>query len=275
MDGIRKIGIVGLGAMGRPMARHMLAAGFSVAGCDPNHAAQDRAASLGVSVKPTPAAVATASECVMVVVGFNSDVERVFFAEGGLMEAARPGLIVAVGSTISPSYARELAERTHGAGVILIDMPLTRGEEAAEAGKMLVLGGGDEAAFEKCRPAMETFASNIFHLGPFSAGQVAKMTNNMILWACIAANDEALRLAETLGVDEARLREALGHSSAQNWAMDLQVQKKPMPWAEKDMFIAMQEADNLRMPLPLAMHVRELIKDFKLRHDYPTPKAPK
>ena len=114
----------------------------------------------------------------------------------------------------------------------------------------------------------------MFYLGPFGSGQIAKMTNNMILWACIAANDEALRLAGSLGVDEQRLREALGQSSAQNWAMDTQIQSNPMPWAEKDMMIAMSEADNLRMPLPLAVHVRELIKDFKLRHNYPTPKAP-
>lgn len=270
----KKIGIVGLGAMGRPMARHLLAAGFSVAGCDPQKEAQAKAAALGVSVQSSPADVARASDMVMIVVGFDADVERVFFSSGGLMEAAREGLVIGVGSTISPSYARALAERTAGTGITLLDMPLTRGEAAAEAGHMLVLGGGDEATFENCRPAFDTFASNVFYLGPFGSGQIAKMTNNMILWACIAANDEALRLAGSLGVDEGRLREALGHSSAQNWAMDTQIQSNPMPWAEKDMMIAMSEADNLRMPLPLAVHVRELIKDFKLRHNYPTPKAP-
>ncbi len=275
MSTLKTIGIVGLGAMGRPMARHLMAAGYSVSGCDPQTQAQEKASALGVGVRATPAEVARNSDCVMVVVGFDADVERVFFASGGLMEAAREGLIIAIGSTISPSYARELAGRTQGSGIILIDMPLTRGEAAAEAGKMLVLGGGDKAAFERCHPALETFASDVFYLGPFSAGQVAKMTNNMILWACIAANDEAIRLADGLGVDTGVLIEALSHSSAQNWAMSTQIQKNPMPWAEKDMVIAMSEADNLRMPLPLAGHVRELIKDFKLRHNYPTPRTPK
>lgn len=271
----RNIGIIGLGAMGRPMARHLMAAGFSLSGCDPMKEAQDKAAAIGVCLKPTPAEVARAADFVMIVVGFDSDVERVFFADGGLMEAARKDLIIGVGSTISPSYARELAARTAGSGIVLLDMPLTRGEAAAEAGKMLVLGGGDKAVFENCRPALETFASDVFHLGPFSAGQVAKMTNNMILWACIAANDESIRLAQSLGVDTEVLIEALSHSSAQNWAMSTQIQTNPMPWAEKDMVIAMGEADNLRMPIPLALHVRELIKDFKLRHNYPTPKVPK
>lgn len=275
MDTPKNIGIIGLGAMGRPMARHLMAAGFAVAGYDPQKQACDQAAKLGVSIKPSAAEAARASDFVMIAVGFDSDVERVLFGTGGLMEAARAGLVIGVGSTISPSYARELARRTAETGIILLDMPLTRGEAAAQAGQMLVLGGGDEPTFERCRPALETFASNVFYLGAFGAGQVAKMANNMILWACIAANDEALRLAGSLGVNEQRLREALGQSSAQNWAMDLQVQKHPMPWAEKDMMIALGEADELRMPLPMAVHVRELIKEFKLRHDYPTPKVPK
>ena len=275
MTDLNNIGIVGLGAMGRPMARHLIAAGFAVRGCDPQPAAQDKAAALGVAIKANPAEVARASDYVMVVVGFDSDVERAFFGESGLVAAAREGLIVGVGSTISPSYAQELAERTQGSGLVLMDMPLTRGEAAAEAGQMLVLGGGDRDTFERCRPALQTFASDVFYLGPFGSGQVAKMANNMILWACIAANDEAIRLAGGLGVDTRALIEALTHSSAQNWAMTTQIQKNPMPWAEKDMVIALAEADNLRMPLPLAVHVRELIKDFKLRHNYPTPKSPK
>lgn len=275
MRDIKTIGIIGLGAMGRPMARHLMAAGFTVCGSDRQDEARSKGAALGVQILAAPADVARQADCVMIVVGFDSDVERVFFAPDGLMESARDGLIVGVGSTISPSYARELAERTKGSGLILLDMALTRGEAAAEAGKMLVLGGGDRQAFDRCRPALQTFASDIFHLGPFSAGQVAKMTNNMILWACIAANDEAIRLAEGLGMDTAALIEALSHSSAQNWAMSTQIQTNPMPWAEKDMVIAMIEADNLRMPLPLAGHVRELIKAFKLRHGYPTPKIPK
>lgn len=275
MSEIKRIGIIGLGAMGRPMARHLLTAGYSVSGFDPSEQAREKAAELGVDVRANPAEVAKAGDCVMIVVGFDSDVERVFFSDGGLLEAARPGLIVGVGSTISPSFAKEIEERTAGSGIILIDMPLTRGEAAAEAGKMLVLGGGDEETFESCRPVLATFASDIFHLGPFGSGQVGKMTNNMILWACIAAYDEALGLAESLGVDKERIREALNHSSAQNWAMSSRIETNPMPWAEKDMIIALSEADNVRKSIPLALHVRELIKDFKVRHNYPTPKVPK
>jgi 3-hydroxyisobutyrate dehydrogenase-like beta-hydroxyacid dehydrogenase len=275
MSDIKRVGLIGLGAMGRPMARHLIDRGFEVCGYDPADAAQQKAMLLGVPLESSPADVARDSEIVIVVVGFDADVEKVFFAKGGLMEAARPGLIVAIGSTIAPSYARELAERVEGSGLVLIDMPLTRGEWAAEAAQMLVLGGGEEHAFERCKPVFATFASDVFHLGPFGAGQVGKMVNNMMLWACMSATDEGLRLADKMGVDREKLRHALGHSSAQNWSMTTRAEEKPTPWAEKDMLIAMQEADNVRMPLPLSGVVRELIKDFKVRMNYPTPKVPK
>jgi len=275
MNRIERVGLAGLGAMGRPMARHLRDKGFAVRGYDPAAGAQEKALLLGLPLETSPAAVARESDLVLVAVGFDADVERVFFAPGGLMEAARPGLIVAVCSTIAPSYARELAGRTAQSGIVLIDAPLTRGEGAAEAGQMLVLGGGDEAAFAQCKPVFSTFASDIFHLGPFGAGQTGKMVNNMILWACMAASDEGLRLGEKMGVGPEIMRHALGHSSAQNWSMTTRAEEKPTPWAEKDMMIAMAEADAVRMSVPVAGLVREAIKEFKIRRGYPTPKVPR
>ena len=269
----KRIGIVGLGAMGRPMARHLLAKGFSVAGSDLSGAARDAAASLGVSIAPNPKALAAASDAVLVVVGFDAEIERVVFGADGVAAAARPGLILAIGSTIAPSYARRLAERLAGSGLILIDMALTRGEPFAETGTMLILGGGDACAFEACRPVFSAFASDIFNLGPFGAGQVGKMVNNSILWACMAANDEGLRLGEALGVDQETMRAALVHSSAENFALSARADARPTPWAEKDMAIVLKEADGAGMSLPLAGLVREQIKAFKRRKGYPTPKA--
>jgi 3-hydroxyisobutyrate dehydrogenase-like beta-hydroxyacid dehydrogenase len=268
---MQKIGIIGLGAMGRPMARHLIAKGFTVCGHDPSAAACAQAAALGVTVVASAAEVARSSELVLIVVGFDAQVEQVFFAEQGLLAGARPGLIVAMGSTISPSYARRLAERTKSSGLILLDMALTRGEPAAEAGEMLILGGGDKVVFEACRPVFSTFASDIFNLGPFGAGQVGKMVNNLILWACMTANDEGLRLGEALGVDQETMRAALVHSSAQNWSMSARAESRPTPWAEKDMTIVLHEADAARLSLPLCGLVKEVIKDFKRRRGYPTP----
>jgi len=265
MDAIRSVGIVGLGKMGAPMARHLLAAKFTVTGCDPSAAARSEAARLGVRVVDSAQQVAEASDLVLVVVGFEREVDAAVFGERGIAAAAQPGLVVALGSTVAPRYARQLAERLAKKRMVLLDIPLARGEAAAVAGKLLVFGAGEEASFERCRPAFRAFASDIFQLGPAGAGQVGKMVNNLILWACTSANDEGLRLGEALGVDPARLREALHHSSAQNWAMDQRAELSGMPWAEKDMSIVLHEADLARLSLPLCGSIKETIKGLKIR----------
>ena len=251
--------------MGAPMARHLLAAKFTVTGCDPSEPARREAARLGVRVVDSAREVAEVSDLVLIVVGFDREVEAAVFGDRGIAHAARTGLIVALGSTVAPRYAKELAERLAKQRMVLLDIPLARGEAAAIAGKLLVFGAGDVASFERCRPAFRAFASDIFHLGPAGAGQVGKMVNNLILWACTSANDEGLRLGEALGVDPARLREALHHSSAQNWAMDQRADLSGMPWAEKDMSIVLQEADLARLSLPLCGSIKETIKGLKIR----------
>jgi 3-hydroxyisobutyrate dehydrogenase-like beta-hydroxyacid dehydrogenase len=273
MAAISKIGILGLGKMGAPIAQHLLAQGFGVVGYDPLDAARRTAQSLGVSVFDSPRDVARASELVIIVVGFDHEVEAVIFGANGIVEAARRGLIVALGSTVAPRYARRLAERLSEKGIVLLDIPLARGEAAARAGKLLIYGAGDEASFEACRPAFSAFAADIFHLGSAGAGQVGKMVNNLILWACIVANDEGLRLGEALGVDPARLQVALHHGSAQNWAMDHSAERSGMPWAEKDMSIVLHEADLARLSLPLCGSVKETIKGLKIRMGLDMPRG--
>ena len=265
MSAIHKIGIVGLGKMGTPMAKHLLARGFKVAGYDPADEARRNALSLGVSVLDSPGEVARASDLAIVVVGFDHEVEAAVFGQGGIAEDARRGQIVALASTVAPRYAKRLAERLGTQGIVLLDIPVARGEAAAVAGKLLIFGAGEEAAFEACRLAFSAFASDIFHLGAAGAGQTAKMVNNLILWACTAANDEGLRLGEALGVDADRMLAALHHASAQNWAMDQRADLSGMPWAEKDMNIVLQEADLARLSLPLCGSVKETIKGLKIR----------
>ena len=263
--------MLGLGKMGAPMARHLVAKGYSVSGYDPHEPARRAAAAHGVAVRESARDVAAASELVIIVVGFDHEVETVMYGPQGIMEAARPDLIVAIGSTVAPHYAKRLAQRAGERGVVVLDAPLARGEAAALAGKLLVFGGGDEATFAACRPAFGAFASDIFHLGAAGAGQVGKMVNNLILWACTCANDEGLRLGEALGVEADKLREALHHASAQNWAMDQRSDRSGMPWAEKDMSIVLHEADLARLSLPLSGTVKETIKGLKIRLGYGLP----
>ena len=273
MSAIRKVGILGLGKMGAPMAQHLMAKGYNVAGYDPVDAARRYAGALGVSVLDTPREVARASDMVIVVVGFDHELEAALFGASGVMEAARPGLIVAIGSTVAPRYAAKLAERLREQKVVLLDIPLARGERAAKEGKLLIFGAGEEKAFEACRPAFSAFASDVFHLGAAGAGQVGKMVNNLILWACTSANDEGLRLGEALGVNADKLRAALHHSSAQNWSMDQRSDLSGMPWAEKDMSIVLHEADLARLSLPLCGTVKETIKGLKIRLGYGLPQG--
>jgi 3-hydroxyisobutyrate dehydrogenase-like beta-hydroxyacid dehydrogenase len=268
---VRRVGIVGLGKMGHPMARHLQRAGFEVTAYDIDERAREQAAHSGIAIAADPRAVAERSDFVIVVVGFDKEAETVVLGGDGIAAASRPGLIVGIASTVAPRTMERLAARLVGTGIILLDMPLTRGEPAAEAGRLLVMVGGEAEAFATCRPALTSFADSIFHLGDLGAGQVGKMVNNLILWSCISANHEGLELARRLGVDEERLRAALLKSSAANWALETRPETMPMPWAEKDMRIALGEADRLRLSVPLCGVVTEVVKSVKLARGWPTP----
>jgi 3-hydroxyisobutyrate dehydrogenase-like beta-hydroxyacid dehydrogenase len=221
----------------------------------------------------SPKALAGESDFVIVVVGFDAEAEAVVLGADGIAAAAWPGLIVGIASTVAPRTMQRIASKLDGTGIVLLDMPITRGEPAAEAGTMLTMVGGDAVAFESCRPALQTFASSIHHVGDLGAGQVGKMVNNLILWACISANHEGLNLARKLGADPERLRTALIDSSAGNWALQTRIEEQPMPWAEKDMRIVLSEADRLRVSLPLCGVVTEVVKTVKYEKGWPTPAA--
>ena len=268
---VKRVGIVGLGKMGLPMARHLRKAGFEVSACDIDTAAQAQAKSAGITVVASPGQVAANSDFVIVVVGFDSEAEAVVLGAGGISASARPGLMVGIASTVAPRTMAKIAGKLAGSGVTLLDMPITRGEGAAEAGKLLVMVGGDAEAFAACKPALQSFANSIYHVGDLGAGQTGKMVNNLILWACISANHEGFKLAEKLGVDKERLREALLDSSASNWALETQPEKQPMPWAEKDMRIVLSEADRLRLSVPLCGVITEVVKGVKFERGWPTP----
>ena len=262
--------------MGLPIARHLLKKRFTVIGCDVNPAALKKARALGARTAKTPSDVAANSDLVIVLVGFDSEVDLALFGAEGIVAGAKPGLIVAVSSTVAPAYMRGLPERMNGPKIAFVDAPLCRGEPAAESGTLLVMGGGDKAAFEACRPVFSAFSNAVHYLGKLGSGQVGKMVNNLILWGCSAVNHEGLKLASSLGLDEELLRKALLQSSAQNWALEMWRNFGLMPWAEKDMTIVLQEADEARISLPVCGTVKEVVKGIKIERGYPMPKsAPK
>jgi 3-hydroxyisobutyrate dehydrogenase-like beta-hydroxyacid dehydrogenase len=272
---INRVGVIGLGKMGLPMTRHLLAKGHQVSAFDVDRGAVSRAAQLGAKACAMPRDVAAASELVIIVVGFDHEVMQVVYGDDGVLAGAGADAVIAVASTVLPETVRKIAAdaRRRGPRLAVLDMPLCRGEAAADTGNLLVLAGGDAATFERCRTALTAFASDSFLIGEVGAGQVGKLVNNLLLWTCICGNYEALKLAERLGVDGEVLRKALVKSSANNWALETWQQARPMPWAEKDMAIVMQQADSVRLPLPLAGVVREVIKAIKIEKGERTPVA--
>jgi 3-hydroxyisobutyrate dehydrogenase-like beta-hydroxyacid dehydrogenase len=272
---IRTVGIIGLGKMGLPMARLLRERDFAITGYDVALPALKAASGIGVAPVNSPKAVAAASDLVIVAVGFDSEVESVIFGDNGALAGASDGAVIAIASTAAPQTMRKLARRCASRpAVSLLDIPLCRGEQAAERGKLLIMGGGDKDVFDACRPVFAAFADAVFHLGPLGSGQVGKMVNNLILWACISANDEGLKLGNKLGVERDALREALVASSASNWALASRIEEQPMPWAEKDMSIVLKEADRLRMSVPLCGVVKEVVKTVKFERNWPTPREP-
>src|SRR5947207_7152387 len=234
-EAIKTVGMIGLGKMGNPMARLLASKGFATVGYDPSAAACKASAAHKVEIAASPSALAAKCDLVIVVAAFEHQVEDALFGKAGVVAGARKGTIIGIASTISPQGMRDIGRRLSENGLVPLDIPLCRGEPFAEAGDLLIIGGGDKAAFERCRPAFSTFATSIYHLGGVGAGQVGKMVNNLILWACISANHEGLKLGEKLGVERKAMREMLLDSSGQNWALGSGAGDRPMPWAEKDM----------------------------------------
>jgi 3-hydroxyisobutyrate dehydrogenase-like beta-hydroxyacid dehydrogenase len=227
---IKTVGVIGLGKMGEPIARHLVGKSFTVYGCDIDAAAnrrKERRPRRRVSGGGSPVERSGHRPH-----GFRKTSRGGAVRRHRVVTAAQNGQIVAVAATISPTAMRGIGERLRQKGLVALDIPICRGEPAAEAGKLLVVGGGDAAAFERCRPAMSTFADAIHYLGPIGCGQVGKMVNNLILWACISANYEGLKIGEKLGVDREAMRTMLLDSSGQNWPLQTRIDQWPMPWAE-------------------------------------------
>jgi len=270
---ICNVGVVGLGAMGGQLARHLCEAGFVVTGHDVRDEAMESAEQSGVDRAASLSDIAARSDLVIIGVGFDSEVETVIFGDDALLSGARPGTVIAIASTAAPTTMKKIVARADRPDLTFLDIPMCRGEQAAIDGKLLIMGGGDAAAFDACRPAFETFSNSIHYLGELGAGQVGKLVNNLILWACISANYEGLKLAESLDVDAGPLVTALLDSSAHNWAMASGVGALPMPWAEKDMTIVLQEADEARVSLPLSGTIKEVIKGIKIELGQDMPKV--
>lgn len=260
-----RVGVVGLGKMGRPVAQRLAECGFDVVGHDTRPGADQGCRDDGIAFVRSAREVAARSDATLVLVGSDEEVlSTVTDAELGVLAGAVSGHVVLLGSTVAPATSTTLGRLAAPHGVEVLDAALCRGEAPARDGALLVLAGGPEDVFQRWRHVLDAIGSDVHRIGALGAGQVAKMVNNYLLWLTVVGNYEGLRLAARMGVDLTALRAALLQSSGANWALETWERPRPMPWAEADMAIVMDCADQHRLPMAAAGTVRELIKAIKL-----------
>jgi 3-hydroxyisobutyrate dehydrogenase-like beta-hydroxyacid dehydrogenase len=214
-----RIGFIGLGLMGRPMARRIIEAGFETTLWARRPSTVEQFADTTAKVAASPAELAAASDLVCVCVVADADVEEVVAGEQGVLSGLAPGGIIAVHSTVHPDTCRRLAEMARPHGVTVIDAPVSGGEPAVAQGRLLVMAGGDESTVDRCRPVFATFSDRIVHLGELGAGQVTKLLNNVLFTAHLGTAAGALALGQALGVDPVRLAEVVVHGSGNSFAL--------------------------------------------------------
>jgi len=214
-----RVGFIGLGSQGGPMARRIIEAGYSTTLWARRPVSLEPFADAPARIAGSPAELAAASDLVCLCVVNDADVEQVITGENGVLAGLGEGSIVAVHSTVHPETCRRLATPAAAQGVSLIDAPVSGGGMAAAEGRLLVMVGGDAQAVERCRPVFASYGDPIVHLGPVGAGQVTKLLNNVLFTANLATAASTLALCKELDVDPQRLADVIYHGTASSFAL--------------------------------------------------------
>jgi 2-hydroxy-3-oxopropionate reductase len=206
-----KIGFIGLGVMGKPMAGHLLKAGHTLTVHNRSRGAVDELAAAGATAASSPADVAKASTIVITMLPDTPDVERVLTGPGGVIEAMQRGTVVIDMSSISPSATERMAKAVADKGGSMLDAPVSGGEIGAINAALSIMVGGDEATFHKVKPVLDKMGNpeRVVYIGRSGAGQICKVCNQIAIGGALAGVSEAFALAKKAGVDAARVRQAL------------------------------------------------------------------
>ena len=214
-----KIGFIGLGNMGGPMAANLVKAGHEVTGFDLSRPALDMLAKAGGKPATTVAAAAADAEIIITMLPAGPHVRLVYAGEGGVLGAANKDTLLIDSSTIDVDTARAVTEAASKRGFDMLDAPVSGGVGGAVAGTLTFMVGGSATGFDRARPVLESMGKTIVHAGPSGNGQAAKICNNMILGVSMIAVCEAFALADRLGLDRQRLFDISSKSSGQCWSM--------------------------------------------------------
>jgi 2-hydroxy-3-oxopropionate reductase len=266
------VGFIGLGIMGKPMARNLLKAGYTLVTHNRSRGAVDELAKEGAKAAMNPQEVASQSEVVITMVPDSPDVEAVVAGPNGVFAGAQAGSLIIDMSTISPIVARKLAKEAEARGLTMLDAPVSGGEAGAINAALSIMVGGTVAGFERALPIFQAMGKNIVHIGESGAGQVCKAANQIVVALTITAVSEALTLAEQAGVDAAKVRQALLGGFAQSRILDVHGQRmldrnfKPgfrVKLHEKDLNIAMATGKEYGVPLMLTGIVQQMMNSLK------------
>ena len=260
---VKTVGVVGAGRMGTPIIGHLVRKGLATRACDLDAARAGAVKKLGAQWAASPESLAAESDAILVCVGFDREVQELL-AKGGPLRQARPGTIVAILSTIHPDTVQKLAKECESAGLHVVDSTVCRGGEAADSGTLLSFVGGSADLVARLTPVLRAYSSDVVHTGGVGTAQVAKAANNLILWACLVADHEALALAQHYGADVEALRRALLMSSCANGPLE-KWGSQTMAWAEDDMAIVAEMAAQAGIALPQARVNREICRELKPR----------
>jgi 3-hydroxyisobutyrate dehydrogenase-like beta-hydroxyacid dehydrogenase len=265
-----KLGFLGLGLMGYPMARNLIRAGHDVAlWSNTNEKAKKLAAEAGGHAMMSPKEVASSSDCVFLCVGDTEMAAEVILGENGVIAGAKPGSMVADASTISPKRSQFIGKKLKAKGVDFLDAPCTGSTPGAEGGTLTFMVGGDQAVFERVKPLLEPMGKRIYYCGASGMGLQAKLTQNLILCNIMAAFNEGMVLSAKGGVDPKLMLEILDNSAAKSGLISY---KAPFilrrdfkanfstKWMHKDIGLMLESGKELGVPLPLTGLTQQLFQ---------------
>ncbi|NBH10097.1 2-hydroxy-3-oxopropionate reductase [Amycolatopsis sp. SID8362] len=263
-----KLGFIGLGVMGAPMAAHLVAAGHDVSGFDVHAAAGEKLAAAGGRAATSVADAVASVDVVITMLPNHPQVEEVVLAAGGVLDAAEPGALLIDMSTIRPETSIAIAEAARDKKIRVLDAPVSGGQAGAEQASLSIMVGGDAADFEAAKPVFDAVGKTIVHVGPHGAGQVVKAANQLVVGGIYGLVAEAIVLLEASGVDAATGLDVLAGGLAGSRILELKrksmVDRQFAPGFRidlhhKDMGIALAAARQADVALPLTGLVAQLV----------------
>jgi 2-hydroxy-3-oxopropionate reductase len=267
-----KVGFIGLGIMGKPMAHNILKAGFSLVVCSRTQTTVDELVAAGANSASTPQELASQVDLVITMLPNSPEVKKVILGPNGVIHGARPGGIVADMSSIAPLASQEIAASLAEKGIEMLDAPVSGGQPKAIEGTLSVMVGGKQDSFDRCVPVFKAMAASVVRVGNIGAGNVTKLANQVIVALNIAALSEAMVLAAKAGVEPELVYQAIRGGLAGSTVMEakapLMLDRKFNPGFKinlhiKDLKNALETSNDVGAPLPLTAFVMDIMQGLK------------